>query len=147
VAEQDRRGEWGLWNHGWRAPLTLNSGPIGEAGELNALLVVELPVASLEASLAFYRQAGFTVERATATFAAVSWRGTYLFLVESQAFTPASQPPNVRLVVDDLDTAFRQAEGHGWRVRDAPRDRDYGLRDFTVLDPDGYELRFATPLS
>jgi hypothetical protein len=25
-------------------------------------------------------------------------------------------------------------------------DRDYGLRDFTVLDPDGFGLRFASRL-
>lgn len=127
--------------------MSLLSGPIGETGELNAPLVVELPVASLEASLAFYSRAGFTVERATATFAALTWRGTYFFLVESRDFAPAPQPPNIRLVVDDVDIAFRHAEGYGWPVRDPPRDRDYGLRDFTVLDPDGYELRFATPLS
>jgi catechol 2,3-dioxygenase-like lactoylglutathione lyase family enzyme len=126
----------------------LNSpcGPIGEARELNAELVVELPVASLAASLAFYRQAGFTATRATSTFAALCWRGAYLFLVESRGFTPAPQPPNIRLRVDDIDAAFRQAQACGWPVRQPPGDRDYGLRDFTVVDPDGYELRFATPL-
>jgi len=115
-------------------------------GELNASLVIELPVANLKASLAFYRQAGFTVERATASFAALAWRGAYLFLVRSRGFTPAPRPPNIRLLTQDLEAAFSQAEACGWPVRQPPGDRDYGLRDFTVLDPDGYELRFATPL-
>ena len=27
-----------------------------------------------------------------------------------------------------------------------PGDRDYGLRDFIVLDPDGFGVRFAAPI-
>jgi catechol 2,3-dioxygenase-like lactoylglutathione lyase family enzyme len=123
------------------------SSAIGDDRELNAELVVELPVANLTASLAFYRQAGFVVERATPTFAALCWRQSWLFLVQSAAFAPAPQPPNIRVLVDDLETALAQAKRCGWPLRAPPGDRDYGLRDFTVADPDGYELRFASVLA
>jgi hypothetical protein len=31
----------------------------------------------------------------------------------------------------------------GWTIKHGLADRGYGLRDFVVDDPDGYEVRFA----
>jgi catechol 2,3-dioxygenase-like lactoylglutathione lyase family enzyme len=124
-----------------------HSSAIGDDRELNAELVVELPVANLTASLAFYRQAGFVVERATPTFAVLRWRRSWLLLVQSTGFTPALMPPNIRVMVDDLEVALAQAKRCGWPLRAPAGNRNYGLRDFTVADPDGYELRFATVLA
>ena len=49
--------------------------------------------------------------------------------------------------VDGLWAEYRDA---GARIADAfangPIDRDYGIRDFSVIDPDGYELVFGAPL-
>jgi predicted enzyme related to lactoylglutathione lyase len=111
-----------------------------------AELVVELPVSDLAASLAFYQPAGFTAERTTDTFAALRWGETYLFLTVRSDVAPGPHPANIRVVVDDLDERFAAARARGCAVRYEPMDRPYGLRDFTIVDPDGYELRFATPI-
>jgi predicted enzyme related to lactoylglutathione lyase len=117
---------------------------IGARRERGAELVVELPVSDLAASLRFYEPAGFTVERATATFAALRWGETYLFLTVRVGVALGAHPANIRVVVDDLDSRFAAAQGRGCVVRHEPMDQPYGLRDFTIVDPDGYELRFAT---
>jgi catechol 2,3-dioxygenase-like lactoylglutathione lyase family enzyme len=118
----------------------------GGPDELSSQLVTELPVRSLAESLAFYRQAGFQLVRATATFGVLAWGGRHLFLAEQAGVDVGPNPANLRVIVPDVDRVFAQAEARGWRVRHPLADRPYGLRDFTVLDPDGYELRFATPL-
>lgn len=119
---------------------------VGARRERDAQLVVELPVSDLAASLAFYELAGFTIERSTPTFAALRWGETYLFLTVREGIVLGPHPANIRVVVDDLDLRFAAAQDRGCVVRYEPMDRPYGLRDFTILDPDGYELRFATPI-
>lgn len=125
----------------------VSNAPVGSPRELAAQLVTELPVRSLAESLSFYRAAGLTVERATATFAALRLGECYLFLTERTEVEVGASPANIRLIVDDVDASFADAQRRGWTVRHPPADRSYGLRDFTVLDPDGYELRFAAPVS
>jgi uncharacterized glyoxalase superfamily protein PhnB len=47
-------------------------------------------------------------------------------------------------MVPDVGAWWRRATGRGARVLAPIADRDYGLRDFTIADPDGFGLRFAT---
>jgi predicted enzyme related to lactoylglutathione lyase len=119
---------------------------VGARRERDAEMVVELPVSDLAASLSFYEPAGFRVERATANFAALRWGETYLFLTVRQGAAAGAHPANIRVVVEDLDVRYAGARARGCLVRHEPMDRPYGLRDFTIVDPDGYELRFATPI-
>ena len=119
---------------------------IGSAEELSAQLVTELPVRSLAESLSFYRAAGFRLSRATASFGVLCWGDRYLFLTERDGVDVGPHPANIRLIVTDIDALFARAGVQGWRVLHPLADRGYGLRDFTVVDPDGYELRFATPI-
>lgn len=124
----------------------VSNSPVGSFDELTSQLVTELPVRSLAESLSFYRAAGFKLVRATPTFGVLSWGDRYLFLVERADVGVGATPANLRVVVGDVDALFAQATERGWRVREPPADRGYGLIDFTVLDPDGYELRFAAPV-
>ncbi len=128
------------------ASSTASASRVGAIGERSAELVVELPVSDLAASVAFYAQAGFQVERLAATFAALRWGKTYLFLTVQPDVSVGVHPVNIRVVVDDLDDRYAAARRAGLTVRHEPMDRPYGLRDFTIVDPDGYELRFATPI-
>jgi catechol 2,3-dioxygenase-like lactoylglutathione lyase family enzyme len=121
----------------------VSNSPVGSADELSAQLVIELPVRSLAESLSFYRAAGFRLARATATFGVLCWGDRYLFVIERPGVAPGPNPANIRVIVADVDALFARAGELGWRVREPLADRGYGLRDFTVLDPDGYELRFA----
>ena len=119
------------------------SGRIGSIEERSAQLAIELRVADLTASIDFYAQAGFVLERRAPGFAALQIDGRYLLLAETPAATAGPNPPNLRIAVDDVDAAFARAQALGWTVRHGLADHGYGLRDFTVSDPDGYEVRFA----
>lgn len=124
-------------------PQTRSTSPIGSDRELSAELVTELAVRDVARSIGFYEQAGFYVERATATFAALRWGDSYLFLAQTSEISPGSPPANIRVIVSDLAPWIERARAEGWTIVSQPADRGYGLRDFTVLDPDGHELRFA----
>jgi hypothetical protein len=52
----------------------------------------------------------------------------------------------IGLVVADLDRAFAAATTHqGWKISSGIMRRPWGVRDFRVLSPDGYYLRFTEP--
>lgn len=119
------------------------AGRVGSVAERSAQLAVELRVADLAASIGFYREAGFVLERHAPGFAALHIAGRYLLLSENAGAAAGPTPPNLRIAVDDVDAAFARAAALGWPVKYGLEDRGYGLRDFTVSDPDGYEVRFA----
>jgi catechol 2,3-dioxygenase-like lactoylglutathione lyase family enzyme len=52
----------------------------------------------------------------------------------------------VILHVDDVDGLYRRALDQGIRPEFPPRDAAWGERYFHVVDPDGHEVSFATPL-
>jgi uncharacterized glyoxalase superfamily protein PhnB len=122
-----------------RAP----AGRIGSIAERTGQLAIELRVSDLAASIEFYRDAGFVLERRTSTFAAMQIGGRYLLLSEAARASAGPTPPNLRIAVDDADRAFARAKSLGWTIKAELEDRGYGLLDFMVSDPDGYEVRFA----
>lgn len=121
---------------------------IGSRTELAEQLVVEVIVHDLDHSLAFYTALGFTLERRDGGFAALRWGARWLFL-DQRSDLPALLGParaNVRILTSDVDEVWATVQALGLPVERPIADRAYGLRDFTVRDPDGFELRFATPL-
>lgn len=50
------------------------------------------------------------------------------------------------LIVDDPDAVFEQAVAAGAVVRSAMRDREYGWRDGSVVDPFGHRWEIGRPL-
>ncbi|MFN2560582.1 MAG: VOC family protein [Jatrophihabitans sp.] len=54
-------------------------------------------------------------------------------------------PTGVELVleVDDVVTEHERVRAAGWTVDEDLTDRPWGLRDFRLLDPDGYYLRIT----
>ena len=125
---------------------------IGSDSELAEQLVVELAVRDLDHSLALYTALGFTLERRDGSFAALRWGDRRLFLDERREVRPVGAPTqpdlamNIRILVPDVDRLWALADSLGLVVHKAIGDRSYGLRDFTVLDPDGFGLRFASRL-
>jgi catechol 2,3-dioxygenase-like lactoylglutathione lyase family enzyme len=120
---------------------------IGSLEERSAQCAIELRVASLVRSIAFYTAAGFRLERQTSTFAALEFSGRYVLLSETPAAVAGPTPPNIRLIVADVDAEFIRVARLGWPLKSGLADKGYGLRDFTVADPDGYELRFASVIA
>jgi len=111
-------------------------------------LVVEIFVRDMTRTKAFYQQLGFEVSEDRGTFVVLMWEGHELFLDErSDLATPPSVPQaNVRVMVADVDEYWARAQAIGAPVLVPIADREYGLRDFTILDPDGFGLRFGSRL-
>lgn len=117
--------------------------------EMEEHLVVEIMVRDIVRSLAIYTELGFTVERRDENFAALRWGDRRLFLDQRSDLNPLGGPSraNVRILTNDVDAVWEIAAKLGLRVERPIADRYYGLRDFTVLDPDGFGLRFARRLA
>jgi len=111
-------------------------------------LVVELLVRDLGRSLDYYRALGFVVLRQEKTFAVVAWEEHRLFLDRRDDLPAPSAVPamNVRVMLPDVDRVWARANELGLRIVAPIENRYYGLRDFTVVDPDGFGIRFATRL-
>jgi len=117
-------------------------------------LVCEVVVRDVKRSVAFYRSLGFEVLRDAGDFVELTWEDHRLFLAELSAFQgvePAEpiQPPefpvaNVRVMVLNVDDCWKVATDVGAPVVVPIGDRSYGLRDFTIADPDGFGIRFAS---
>jgi catechol 2,3-dioxygenase-like lactoylglutathione lyase family enzyme len=116
---------------------------IGSPSELMAQSVVEIVVPDLQLVLGFYRRLGFAVERETPTFVTLRWESVLLFVAQDANATTAPRWTNVRIVVDDVDAIWERVRQLEVPVVSPLGDRPYGLRDFTVRDPAGFEIRFA----
>lgn len=118
----------------------------GFSGELAEQLIVEISVRDLDRSLALYTALGFVLDRRDRGFAVLRWADRRLFLDEVPDLQPLVGPAraNVRIITTDVDQVWALARSLGLPVEQPIGDRYYGLRDFTVLDRDGFGLRFAT---
>lgn len=121
---------------------------VGTVSERSEQLVVEVLVRDLSVSMQLYSALGFTLERRDGGFAAIRWDDRRLFLDERPDLPPHEGPSraNVRIIVPDVDAVWSRVQSLGLRIERTIADRSYGLRDFTVVDPDGFGLRFASAL-
>lgn len=114
-------------------------------------LVVEIFVRDINRSKEFYQRLGFELIEDKGTFVAFAWEGHRLFLDEQKDLPPPPDFPqaNVRIMVPNVDDYWELAREMHARVISPIVDQDYGLRDFTIVDPDGFGLRFGAwlPLS
>ncbi len=111
-------------------------------------LVLELFVRDFGRAMAFYEALGFAVERREADFAVLRFEGCGLLIQEIKRLGDVPRIPaaNLRIMVADVDAKWEQAQSLGAKVFVPIADREYGLRDFIVLDPDGFGVRFASPI-
>lgn len=119
----------------------------GRGGEGFAQGVVEIVGPDLERSLAFYLALGFELLRRTGPFAVVHWQEQRLFLAENADAPTGRRWTNLRIMVDDADAMLARIRVLGIAPVHPIGDRPYGLRDFVVADPSGFEIRFAQSLS
>jgi catechol 2,3-dioxygenase-like lactoylglutathione lyase family enzyme len=119
-------------------------------------LVTEIVVRDIKRSTEFYCNLGFKLLRDGGDFIELTWEDHRLFLAELSAFHGMEQvdlpaPPkvplaNIRIMVPNVDYHWKVANEIGAPVILPISDRYYGLRDFTIADPDGFGVRFATTL-
>lgn len=120
-------------------------------------LVCEVVVRDIKRSVTFYRSLGFELLRDAGDFVELTWEDHRLFLAEISAFQGVQaavrvQPDefpvaNVRVMVRNVDHCWKVARDVGAPVVVPIGDRYYGLRDFTIADPDGFGIRFASLLN
>jgi catechol 2,3-dioxygenase-like lactoylglutathione lyase family enzyme len=118
--------------------------------------VTEIVVSNIRRSTEFYCRLGFELLRDAGDFVELTWEDHRLFLAEFSAFrgvdreempAPLRFPPaNIRVMVPRVDDQWRLAQEIGARIVIPIADRYYGLRDFTMADPDGFGVRFASLL-
>ncbi len=115
-------------------------------------LVTEILVRDIRASVDFYRRLGFELLRDGGDFVELTWEEHRLFLAEPSAFhvedavlpvAPTFPLANVRVMVPDVDRYWDLAHEIEADIVVPIADRYYGLRDFTIRDPDGFGVRFA----
>jgi len=119
-------------------------------------LATEILVRDIRRSRDFYLRLGFELLRDGGDFIELTWEDHRLFLAELSAFhdvhdADVPAPPgfplaNVRVMVPNVDDSWRLANAIGARIVVPIADRYYGLRDFTIADPDGFGVRFASTL-
>jgi catechol 2,3-dioxygenase-like lactoylglutathione lyase family enzyme len=120
---------------------------IGLDDELTAQLVVEIEVADLARTINFYDRLGFQLVRCSGNFASLRFGSGWLFVTRGpRASANAASGTNLRVVVSDIDATWAAATQTGASIERPIADRSYGLRDFTIRDPDGFALRFAARL-
>jgi catechol 2,3-dioxygenase-like lactoylglutathione lyase family enzyme len=126
-------------------------------------LVPELKVSHFEKSLTFYTEIlKFRVEfqRPEHQFAFLSYEGCQLMIEQDNPVWktgtleyPFGRGINLAMLVDTLDALLQSLQEHSYPLFVEPTEHWYrqgqillGRREFLVMDPDGYLLRFAQSL-
>ena len=123
------------------------------------MTLVEIFVSDVERSIAFYEALGLHVNRRWGGWVQLAKGDSTLTL---QGDTHAVQGPHyftpnigrrplgtgveIAFEVEDVDAVYAAAQANGVDIVKAIQDRDWKARDFRIADPDGYFIRFTTPL-
>ena len=114
-------------------------------------LVTEIFTRDISRAVKFYRKLGFALVRDDDGFVEMSWEGHLLFfsdeIKEEMPAQPGPPQGNIRVMVPNVDDYWALAQEMGARVLCPITSQSYGLRDFTIADPDGFGIRFGTRLS
>jgi uncharacterized glyoxalase superfamily protein PhnB len=129
----------------------------GERFEL-APIAPELFVPDVDAAVDFYvehfRYTLLRKEGAPATFAIGHIHGATIMFMSDRWYTgPRAELDargvglDIRVMVPDVDAVYKRIRETDLQIMHDIADREYGLRDFIVRDPNGFRLRFASPLA
>ncbi|HEY8966599.1 MAG TPA: VOC family protein [Candidatus Methylacidiphilales bacterium] len=109
-----------------------------------AALVPVLRVSDLDAALRFYVAVmGFEEDFRFGEYAGVTRDGQGLHLCMHNFQDRAVGQGAIFVFCDEVDDYHAEVKARGAAIRIEPGDRPYGIRDFTVLDPDGNCLNFG----
>ena len=104
-------------------------------------------VSDIAVSLAYYRDArGFqaTFEYgAPLSYACLCRDEVALHLLAASATKRLPGHGGLCIFVRDVDGLYTELSGRGARLTNQPEDRDYGMRDFDVVDADGNQVTFG----
>ncbi|HEU0000198.1 MAG TPA: VOC family protein [Ktedonobacteraceae bacterium] len=123
-------------------------------------LIPELSASHFEKSISFYIDVlGFQIkyQRSENQFAFLAYQGSQIMLSQrngtwetGELAYPFGRGINIQMLVDDIEVIIRSLKEHGYPLMIEPEEHWYrkddlllGLREFLVMDPDGYLLRFS----
>ncbi|ANK91117.1 MULTISPECIES: VOC family protein [Rhizobium] len=119
-------------------------------------LTLELFVQTPQTSIDFYQRVlGFEVEGSASREYTMLRNGDAVIAINSQSVLSSDHPLrgeignrvglDVEIVVKvaDVEDAYRKAEESGWPLS-ALATQPWGLRDFRLVDPDGYYVRVTS---
>ena len=104
-------------------------------------------VSDIEAGLAYYRDVlGFQVTfeyGAPLSYACLCCDEVALHLLAAVATKRLPGQGALCIFVRDVDRLYTELSRRGARLINRPEDRDYGMRDFDVVDADGNQVTFG----
>jgi DNA-binding MarR family transcriptional regulator/catechol 2,3-dioxygenase-like lactoylglutathione lyase family enzyme len=107
-------------------------------------------VSNLEKALQFYTQIlGFTIGfkfGKPETYAGLSWKGVNLHISSSYPYKNNTGHGNLYIFCDETESLYRRLDAAGVDFYSRISDREYGMRDFAIKDPDGNQIGFGTSL-
>ncbi len=118
-------------------------------------IIAELTVQDVDASIYWYRELGFSVDgeglrdEDGLQWVSLSHGGRLVWLLRADLAPDAGMgPPRVRLYlpVDGIDAIYERLAARGIATEGAPQNQWYGLREFSVRDPDGFRWVLNEPL-
>lgn len=114
------------------------------------LAVPILPCVDVEDTIAFYEnRLGFTrdwVWGDPATDGGVRHGDVQIFFMRNADLSIGARDRELMLFVEDVDALHAEHVRRGAPMTEALRDEPWGLREYSVVDPQGHRLRFAESL-
>lgn len=110
------------------------------------------PVKDVEKSIAFYRdQLGFELSFSwedPPSYAVIRrGEGVSIHLVKREDnLQPSARHTSLYIFVYDVDKVFEEFQAKEVQITHPLQDQDYGMRDFDIIDPDGFRLCFGMSL-
>jgi len=128
--------------------MTINGHPLTKAGTASSSTVFH--VRQLAQSIDFYsRVLGFDVNFRYGTperYAGLSWRGVHLHLSSAYPYKDNTGHGNLYIHCDEIDLLYEKLDAAGAEFYSRIENRPYGMRDFSIKDPDGNQIGFGAGL-
>ena len=118
---------------------------------LDRVNTVIIPVKDLNESIQFYEEVlqlrkGY-VDESMAYFSFGSdWNETTILLHVIDQPEPVEKGIVIELSVDDVVSAITSIKEAGGLVAQEPIDRDWGVKEAVIVDPNGYKLWISQPI-
>lgn len=107
-----------------------------------------VPAADMKRSMDFYARMGFETHpwQEGADYAFIQRDGNEFHLRHEDPERMPANPGGIYIYVDDADAWYEQLIAAGIETLEKPADRAWGMRDFTLRDPDGLLIGIGNKL-